>query len=49
MIESQKKATKEAIRKIAWHTAQGTGQRAKDAQQHCHKLGIDYRKQLSNQ
>lgn len=45
--------TQAAIRKIAWHTAQHDNhkdkhirQRAKDAQAHCRKLGIDWTKPL---
>ena len=42
VTNSMKAATHSAIRKIAWHTAQGKGQRAKDAQKHCQQLGIDW-------
>lgn len=41
-------ATQATIRKMAWYTAQGTNQRAKDAQKHCRKLGIDWTKPLTN-
>jgi len=42
-------ATQAAIRKMAYYTAQGKGQRAKDAQKHCIKLGIDWTKPLGGQ
>lgn len=46
--------TQKAIRKMAWHTAQHSDhkdkhirQRAKDAQEHCRKLGVDWTKPLT--
>ena len=46
ITESQKRATQSAIRKMAWYTAQGNCQRAKDAQKHCKELGIDWTKPI---
>lgn len=43
---SQKIATQRAIKSMAWHTAQGSGKRAEDAQKHCNALGIDWTKSL---
>ena len=34
-------ATRKAIKKMAWYTAQGTCQRAQDARKHCQELGIN--------
>lgn len=42
LTPSQKAATAIAIQKMAYHTAQGTNQRAKDAQAHCKKLSINH-------
>lgn len=41
ITESMRYATRVAIKKIAWHTAQGSGKRAEDARKHCAELGID--------
>lgn len=33
--------TRKVIKKMAWYTAQGKGQRAQDARKHCDELGIN--------
>ena len=42
ITNSQSVATAITIKKIAYYTAQGKGQRAKDAIVHCAELGIDH-------
>ena len=39
--ERMTKATRKVIKQMAWHTAQGTTQRAQDARKHCQELGIN--------